>query len=227
MAYLDSADIVRRIKIRLNRPTTDQAFTVTSTDDVLYDFATEAQDRIVKLLATFAPDAMWTVPTAMVTSDSGATFTVGTDVDSATIFAIGHYKVYAQRSNIPDNPLIPGIEFTVEGSLIRMPNNTTRVFSDGATPWIQYVAPSNVVASGSQPTLPKIARMAMISDASRRCAERLDQDSGKHEAQFQSDWIEVLSAIKTQANGKGASYSGRMRTFSTGDLSWWPGGRPY
>ena len=84
-----------------------------------------------------------------------------------------------------------------------MPNNTTRVFSDGATPWIQYVAPSNVVASGSQPTLPKIARMAMIADASRRCAERLDQDSGKHEAQFQSDWIEVLSAIKTQANGKG------------------------
>lgn len=221
MAFLDSADIVRRIKLRLNRPTTDQAFTVTTTDDVLYDFATEAQDRVVKLLATFAPDAMWTAPTALSTADSGKTFTFGTDVDAASIFAMGHYRVYDSRSAIPDNPLIAGIDFTVEGTLIRIPNNSTRAFSDGGTPWVQWVSPSNVVTSATQPTLPKIARMAMISDGARRAAERLDQDPSKHEASFQSDWVEILAAIKTQANGKSASYSGRGRTYTTGDLHWW------
>lgn len=227
MAFLDSADLCRRVLLRLNRPATDQAFTTSVTSDIVYDFLTEAQDRVVKLLATFAPDAMWLAPLALSTSDSGKTFTFGLDVDSASIFAMGHYRVYATRSDIPDNPLIPGIEFTVEGTVMRIPNNSTRVFADGGTPWAQWVSPSNVVASGTQPTLPKIARMAMISDAARRCTERLDQDSSKHEAQFQSDWIEVLSAIKTQASFKSSSSTGRNRTYTTGDLSWWPGGRPF
>lgn len=221
MAFLDSADIARRIKLRLNRPTTDQAFTVTTTDDAIYDFASEAQDRVTKLIATFAPDAMWVAPVALSTSDSGKTFTFGTDVDSASIFALGHYRIYATRSDIPDNPLIPGIDYTVEGTLARIPNNATQVFSDGGTPWAQWVSPSNVMTSATQPTVPKIARMCIISDGARRCADRLGEDSSKHEAQFQSDWIELLSAVKTQASFKASSYSGRNRTLSTGDLHWW------
>lgn len=218
MAYLDSADIVRRIKLRLNRPTTDEAFTVSTTDDVLYDFASEAQDRVTKLIATFIPDAMWTVPTATATSDSGKTFTVGTDVDGDTIMALGHYRVYATRSDIPDNPLIPGVDYTTEGTLIRIPNNNTQVFGDGGTPWLQYVAPSNVMTSTTQPTVPKIARMCIVSDGARRCAERLGEDSSKHDSQFNADWLELLAAIKTQASQKNATPNNRH--YTTGQLYW-------
>lgn len=219
IAFLDSADCTRRIKIRLNRPTTDQAFTVTTTDDVIYDFLSEAQDRVTKLVATFIPDAMWTVPTAITSADSGKTYTFGTDVDTAAIFALGHYRVYATRADIPDNPLIPGDDYTVEGTLIRIPNNSTRTFTDSG-PYIQYVAPSNVIASGTQPTIPKIARPAMISDATRRCAERLGegQKASEQEAQFSSDWIELLAAIKTQTSGKMSSGSLYGRTRSNIDL---------
>lgn len=191
---------------------------------MIYDFASEAQDRVTKLVATFVPDALWTVPTAITSADSGKTYTFGTDVDTAAIFALGHYRVYATRADIPDNPLRPGDEFTVEGTLIRIPNNNTRTFTDSG-PYIQYVAPSNVIASGTQPTVPKIARPAMISDATRRCAERLgeSQKAAEQEGQFMSDWIELLAAIKTQASFKASSYAGTPRRFSTGDLYW--GGR--
>lgn len=219
MAFLDSSDLVRRCKLRLNRPTTDQAFTVTTTDDVIYDFLGEAQDRINRLIATFVPDALWTVPTALTAGSGNKTYTFGVDLDSAAIFALGHYRLYAQRSDIPDNPLIPGDDYTVEGSLIRIPNDAARTFSDGGTPWAQFVSPSNVIASGTQPTIPRIARPCMISDAARRCAERLGEDANKHEAQFAADWIELLAAIKTQADMKRSS-GGRFRTFSTGDLYW-------
>lgn len=225
MALFDSADCYRRVGLRLNRPTTDEAFTVSTTGDVIYDFLSEAQDRITKLMAVYVPDALWTVPTATVTSDSGKTFTVGTDVDSATIFAMGHYRLYATRSAIPDNPLIPGLDFTVEGTLIRIPNNNSQVFGDGGTPWIQYAAPSNVLSASTQPTVPKLARPAMISDAARRCAERLREQSlaDAQEAQFQSDWLEILAAIKTQADRKMSAGDGRSFHRTTGDLYW--GGR--
>lgn len=221
MALFDSSDLVRRCKLRLNRPTTDQAFTVTTADDVYYDFLGEAQDRINRLIATFVPDALWTVPTAMTAGSGNKTYTFGTDLDSAAIFALGHYRLYESRSDIPDNPLIPGDDYTVEGTLIRIPNDAARTFSDGGTPWATYVAPSNVIAAATQPTLPRIARPAMLSDASRRCAERLGE-SGKaaeQEGQFQSDYLELLAAIKTQADQKRSS-GGRGRTFSTGDLHW-------
>ncbi len=194
---------------------------MTTSDDVHYDFLGEAQDRITKLIAIYVPDAMWTVPTAMSTTDN-KTFTFGADVDSANIFALGHFRVYAQRSDIPDSPLIPGEEYTVEGTLIRIPHNATRTFSDGTTPWVTYVAPSNVIAAATQPTIPKIARAAMISDAARRGALRLRDSAlaSDQEEQFQSDWMELLAAIRTQADRKYSAGSSRIVRWTTGELGW-------
>ena len=223
MALYDSADCARRIKVRLNRPTTDRIFTVTTADDVIYDALTEAQDRITKLIATYIPDGLWTVPTALTTADSGKTYTFGTDVDAAAIFALGHFHVYPDRAAIPDFPLVEGVDYTVEATRIRTPNNTTRTFGDGG-PWAQYVAPSNVITAATQPTIPKIARLALISDATRRCAaDRLGDGmkAAEQEASFQSDWLEVLAAVRTQSYGKGGRTL-TQRRYGIG-RHWWRG----
>lgn len=201
MAYLDRADLVRRLKLRLARPTSDESFTVTTTGDVYDDFLTEAQDRLNKLLGTYVPDAVWTIPTAITSSDSGETFTFGTDVDGAAVFAFGHFQVFESEEAIPDYPLTPGVDFTVEGTKLRIPNNGSRTGSL----WVQYAAPSNVIGSASEPTVPKVARMALLVDAERRCWEKIGRDDKAvdAEARFQSEWFAVVSLIQTRANQRG------------------------
>src|SRR5690349_18963112 len=100
-----SADLLRRCKVKINRPATDEAFTVTVTDDVWYDLLTEAQEHVMGVLAATVPDAMYNSLTALTTADSGATFTFGTDVDGDNIFPYGHFEVYPNANSYPDSPL--------------------------------------------------------------------------------------------------------------------------
>lgn len=196
----DSADIIRRVKLRLNRPTVDEALA----DADLYDFATEAQDDITKRLAIYSPDALWPAPTALTSSDGGATFTFGTDTDSAAIFALGKFRVYATLDDIPDEPLTEGVDYTTEGTKIRTPNNDVQSSPDGG-PWSQYVAPSNVISAAVQPTIPKMARLALISKTAAKAASRLRLTdlAGEQEQQYEIDWSRILETIRTQSWGKG------------------------
>lgn len=221
MAYLDSADLVRRGKLRLARPSTDSAFTVSSTDDAWYDFATEAQDRVNRDLGVFVPDAVWTVPTEISSTDGGSTYTFGTDVDGESVIAFGHFTLYENRESIPDFPLIPNVDYTIEGSgtdggtVIRIPFNTTRTFTDGG-PWAQYAAPSNVVTSSTQPTIPKMARTVMLDDMEKRAWKRLglSDKAAEAEEQYQEDWLQLLALIRTQSAAKGgATLTNRPRSF--------------
>lgn len=217
MALWDSSDLVSRAKRRLNRPSTDEAFTESTTDDIWYAFGTESQDRVNELLAIYAPEAVWTVPTEISSDDSGETYHFGNDTDSEAIFAFGHFKLFENEESIPDYPLVPGVDFTIEhtvgadkGTVIRIPYNTTRTFTNGG-PMAQYVAPSNVITSSTQPTIPKFARKPMISDMVRLAMERLyGAGAGSDaEAQFQIEWMETLAVIRTQAAGK----TGAVRRF--------------
>lgn len=207
-ALYSSTDLARRIKLRLGRPTTDAAFTVSAADDVLYDFLTEAQSRLTLMLASYTPDALWTVPTALVSEDGGYTYGFGDDTDGEAIFALGQFRLYAQRSDIPDTPLEPGVDFVVDGLLLRTPNFTARTYSDGG-PWCQYVAPSNVITATTQPTVPKLARPALISGAiAAGAAARVGLDPSMHEDRFLREWADILTALRTQAFAK----SGQART---------------
>lgn len=222
MAMWDSADCVRRAKLRLARPSTDSAFTESTTDDVWYDFASEAQDRVNRQLAIFVPDAVWTVPTEISSADGGYTYTFGTDVDTEAIFAFGHFKLFENLESIPDYPLEPGVDFTIEGTntadkgtVIRIPANATRTFADGG-PYAQYVAPSNVITSSTQPTIPKFARTCLVTDTEKRAWERLGMGGKADEAEerFQDEWIDILASIRTQAAKKtGAVLRNRPRSY--------------
>lgn len=209
MAYLDRADCILRLKDRLNRPSTDSAFTVSATDDVWLRFMTEANDELTKLIAAFVPDAMIGVPTALVTADSGKTYTFGTDVDSANVFPLGFVNIYDTRNDIPDYPLIPGVDYTLEGTRIRIPYNVTRTFSDSG-PWAQFINAANAITSSTQPTIPVLFRLAMVERTAAKGARRLGLDGSEFEAEFEKRWMEGLMAVRTQANGKyGANVSRR------------------
>lgn len=225
MALWDSSDLVSRAKRRLNRPGTDEAFTESATDDVWYALGTESQDRVNKLLAIYVPEAVWTVPTEISSDDSGETYHFGNDTDSEAIFASGHFKLFENEESIPDYPLIPGVDFTIEhtvgadkGTVIRIPFNTTRTFTNGG-PMAQYVAPSNIITSSTQPTIPKFARKPMVSDMVRLGMERLygTGAGADAEVQFQAEWLETLAVIRTQASSKyGKTLRYRTRRFLRG-----------
>lgn len=220
MALYDSADCVRRAKLRLNRPAVDEAFTVSATDDVWYDLATEAQDELIDRFATYNPDAMWPDPAVLSTADLGLTYTFGTDTDGANIFALGRFRVYLTAQDVPDFPLTEGVDYTIEGTKLRMPNAQPQSFADGG-PYVQFVAPGNVITSATQPTVPKVARRALISLTAAKGAERLRDSSlaAEQQAHYENDWNQINAAIKTQGFGKGGP------KLSYRERSWWRRGR--
>lgn len=183
---------------------------------MLFDFATEEQDEIIKWISVFIPDAMISAPTQLTSADGGLTYTFGTDVDTAAVFPLG-FSLYASKSNIPDYPLEEGVDYLIEGTRIRMPFNAPRTF-DGGGPWAQTVTPGNVIATGTQPTIPKICRKWLVHRVAVRGAERMEVDTSSHEKNAQNAEYSILAAVRCQAPGKGGPplrYRGRA----------WRGGR--
>lgn len=216
MALFTTADLLRRAKVILNRPATDEVFTVSSTDDVWYDFLTQAQIEVHGTLASIVPDAMYNSLTLLTTADSGASFTFGTDADSDNITPYGHFEVYPTLNSFPDGPLVEGVDFIYEGSKLRIPNGRTI-----DTPYARWVTPPNVIASGTEPTLlPKRARLLIAYKAAALAAkQRLKQDPSSYEESYQSLLASILLGIKTAAFGLGGRANGRRDV----DVGWWRG----
>lgn len=210
MALYDTADMVVRVKLRLNRPSTDEMFTLSVADDVIHYALTDQQDEEIKYIAARCPGAMNLGPTQMTTADSGATFTFGTDADNAAIIALGHFEIYATAADYPDSPLEEGTDYLVEDSNIRtLPYGSTR----SPTPYAVFVKPGNVIDGNDEPTLPKVCRAALVSGVCARLAsERLKQDPMPYLLQLEKDRQEYMLALRTRSAQAGGSVSsGRRR----------------
>lgn len=204
MAKYTTADLLRRCKIKLNRPATDEAFTSSTTDDVWYDLLTEAQDHVFQTLAAIAPDAMYSTLTLLTTADDGQTYTFGTDVDGAAISPIGHYELYATPNAYPGSPLVEGSDFIHEGTRVRAVNHQTM-----AAPYARFITPPNVLSAAVEPTLKPIYARALIADYACVLAaeQRLKQDGAPYREAYRSGLARVLLSIKTSALGQGGSIS--------------------
>lgn len=208
MANFDSADCLARVKADLNRPATDEALS----DAQLYSYLTEAQQRVVTLIAANCPEAMYSAPTALTTADSGATYTFGTDVDSAQIFAMGLVEL---RDGLKGRVILPGNDwddtterFIFDGTKIRWPGQRTRTFSTGL--YARFITPPNVVSAASAPVLvPRFARILMVYDACARATRRLKQDYTMYEELFDRSWqTEILPALLKQYMAEGLRADG-------------------
>lgn len=224
MAQYDLADILSRCKRLLNRPSTDEAFTVSATDDVWYGYIGDAEKRVNQLVAWHCPEAAYEPPVLLTTSDSGATYTFGTDSDSNPIVPLGQIELRASATGVF---LVPGndwddttdvylLDTNSSGhTVIRFPGQRTRTFASG--PYCRYVKQTRAItSSASEITLkPYILRELIPYDAARQGAVRLGIDPSEFEKRFDERWYELLANLKTQQHGQG------LRAFSGGPSVWW------
>mgnify|MGYP001569442908 CR=1 FL=1 len=216
ISKFDSADCLARAKLLLNRPTTDEAIS----DANWYTFLSDAQDRVYDMMAAHCPEPLYSAPTKLTTADSGATYSFGTDVDTAQIFAYGHVELRASKTGrqiLPGNDWDDTTErFIIDSEKLRWPGQRTRTFDDG--PYARFIAPPGVISGSVAPTLqPKNARRLLVFDACSRAAEqRLKQDPSPYSSAFDRAWVETLFALKTRYYGEG------LRAMSDGSSGlWW------
>lgn len=219
MAYLDSADLLAKVKRALNRPTTDELFS----DSDIYAWLSEGQRELVAKIATHAPAMLRVAPTALTSSDGGYTYSF-----PSGIRPLGYVRLYATRSAIPSDPLVPGVDFTWEGDRIRMPAHTTRTFADGG-PWAQWVAEvtTEISASVEPVVYPTDARRWLVAYACEQAAYRANQDPTPWLLQQARIWsgnpadvsdTGLLGALKSQAWQQHAPARGARAWWHSPDL---------
>lgn len=217
MANFDSADLLSRVKALVNRPSTDEAIT----DAQYYVMLGDGQRRVMELLAFHAPESNYGAPTLMTTADSGATYTFGTDADTANICPIGHVEIRSSKTG----PMIPPasewdtstLAFLFESDKIRWPGQKTRTFADG--PYARFITPPGLLNASVAPTLkPLFARELIVYDAAERAAVRVGMDPTPFGQMFDARYPEILQAIITSFHGTGI-----VATQGGANGLWWRG----
>jgi hypothetical protein len=219
MALYDTADLLRRCKNLSRRPATDQAMT----DTKWYDFLTEAQQEAYPDIFSRFPDYGYSTPVLLTSTDGGKTYTFGLDqgVSGDPIRPTGHTEIYPNLSAIPDSPLTPGADFLIEGGLIRMPGNRTRLFPNG--PYARFVAdPAVAISAAQEPLLqPKMARMLLVYKALEQWASR--RGSGANPSYWEGKYDKYLEkvflSLATAYNRRGSQAAG-----ADSDRVWWYSG---
>jgi hypothetical protein len=196
MARYDSADILSRIKLALNRPTSDEALA----DADLYLFAGIAQEHVMAQLATICPEPMYSTLTLLTTADDGQTYTFGTDADGAAIAPYGHFELYPSLNAYPGGPLIEGTDFVFEGTAVRALFGGTM-----EAPYARFITPPHLLNASVAPTLkPLYARILIVDKACELAAEqRLKQSGDAYRASYSANLVRVLMSMKTSAFSQG------------------------
>lgn len=204
-----SPDLLRRVKQYSRRPTTDTSVT----DEMWYDFMTEAQVEVFSDLFTRFPAMQYSAPYLLTSSDGGYTYDFGLDADGDPIYPMGNTEVFPDLRSIPDSPLVFGEDYELEGYVLRIPGNRTRLFASG--PYARFVArPDVAITDVANPLLyPKEARMLLVWKALQSWASRPGSgaDPGYYERQYTAALDKELLKAATAYNHN-AAYGGKWWT---------------
>lgn len=196
MALFDSADCLARLRVQIRQPDT----TGLCTDAQCYLWLGQGQMDVFTRLAVYAPDSNRIAPTQMTTSDSGYTYTFGTDSSLPTnytdLYPVGKVAIYRVKADIPDWPMVEGVDYLMEGNRIRMPDN--QPFS-GTAPYYQSLTLPASLDGTTAPTLkPVQARELIVDAAAVLYAKATGEDVEKHEATYEKDWAKWIPALQAQ-----------------------------
>lgn len=206
MSRYDSADLLSLSQKYFNRPATDEA----ASSVEWYQFLTETQARVVQLLAFAHPEAMLSAPSILPTSDSGLTYTFGTDSGLPTNFQNIAGEGYIRLLASPSGPeILPGTDadntsdvFIFEDGVVRWPGQRRRTFANG--PWARFITPPGIIDGSTPPVLkPVHLRRLLPFGACSLMAMRLGEDPTPWEVLFQNAWKEELLALKARFYGQG------------------------
>lgn len=203
MPLWDRADLLARCKRYARRPATDASIT----DAEWYRHLSDAEQEFMQELADRAPESNWSAPFQMTAITGNKRYTFGNDANG-TPMAPMRAEVFRSLRDIPDFPLVEGVDFLWDGSVgIRIPYDQARTFNGGA-PWCRVVAPPIEITSSQGPTLqPPAAREVLVwSAVARWASEGGYRDPGYWEAkaaQVKRNWFGRLrTTVRTQGLGQ-------------------------
>ena len=219
MATYDSPYLLAEFNRVAGRPGAND----TISDATKYQWLTESQNEIVGMMATAVPHMLYpttayaSLPT-MTTSDNQV-FTFGTDSNATPIAPIGKVSLYKNLNDIPDSPMIPGIDFLPDGgTAIRIPNNQTFF---GTIIWVGITPPPDITATQLSVLFPESSRSMIVTLAVKNFAEGGNRNpdlANRMAARLGNPWTDSVGEFarwcgtwKTQFRGRGAlgSISGR------------------
>lgn len=196
MAFYDSADCLSKLRVQIRQPNAVGL----CTDAQLYLWLGQGQMDIHARLAVYAPNANIIAPTQMSTADSGYTYTFGTDSALPTnyqdLFPVGNVAIYRTRNDVPDWPMVEGVDYLMEGNRIRMPDYSP--FSGPAPYYRSLTLPTTLDGSTAPVLKPVQARELIVDAAAVRYAEATREDMDVHGPRLEADWAKWLPVLQAQ-----------------------------
>lgn len=199
MATWDSADLLSQFKEMARWPATSEI-----TDAQFYARLARAQQTVLGEVAARYPQCLYQAPTTLTSSDGGYTYTFGTDANGHAVAPLGMVGIYADLSDVPDNPLEPGADYLDEGTRIRIPNDMT---DPGPLYWYGIPTPADI-AAGTEPSLrPAPARILIVIravwDFAREGAWRPDL-AAEMEQRWRAEFPVWMQTFRTRFRDGGA-----------------------
>lgn len=194
-------------------------------DADLYTRLAQAQNVVLEDAASRVPQAFYSkaayASTPTLSTTDNQVFTFGTDANGAPLFPIGKVRLFENLQAIPDYPWIEGVDYVVEGSQIRIPNNRTY----GGTLYWRGIAPIAAMSASVQPSItPVWARVLIVYEAVRRYAEEGGRNTALADrmlGNYDRDFARYCLVLKTQVSngGGGARISGLRATMLSSSSS--------
>lgn len=216
----DSIDLLARF-LRAGRIPAVRQFPA---DADVYGYLTEAQDQVITEISSHAPRALMGAPKAMITDDSGQTWSFGADTDGRPIFPMGHAEVYAAVGGQEMYASTYGDQdgdIVFEGDHVRIPGARSKAWSSG--PWARFVAPSTYLDTGTNPIIkPANAGLLILYRALVLWANSGGlKDPSPYEANYQRAWAGNSTTGEVGFLGMYKLQYRRQLTAGQGGINWW------
>lgn len=220
MANYDSQDLKSRLIEMLALPTDDTGAIVSqqlgTTDAALYRNLSTAESDVQSDVAMRVPHALIAAPALLTSADGGKTYPY-VDAAGTTVAAQGYMRVFTRLEDIPDSPLVEGVDYTNEGTKLRIPNNLTWTYSTG--PYVQMIAATVPLSASVNPTLPSYMLMAVVYQAAVNfCQSGGKRDPSQFEKRYNDEITKLCLMYHSQVAPQGLSWgrTGHVRTLRWG-----------
>lgn len=207
---------------KAGRPTTDAI-----TDALKYERLSEAQNRVVAMMAAVAPNSLYphaaygSLPT--LTTTDNQVYTFGSDANLYAKFPMGHGGIYTSLNDIPNFPLVPGRDYMVEGTQIRATNNGTL---PATLYWYGIGNPADINATDQPALFPEASRELIVIEAVRQFSQEFLRNAALTDemaTEWDRAWPTWCLVWKTQFRNGGALNCLSGMDLAIASNGWQPG----
>jgi hypothetical protein len=199
MPRYDSQHLLSLLRTELRRPE-PQTLDDLLTEDMGYEFLTQAQEAILEKIAQHRPELNYAgPPVKLVTDDQGYSYRFGGTAEEP-LEVIGAIELYASPTRgqlLAVGPFYGEQDAVMDGTHVRFPGGRPRLFTDG--PYARFVPRGQVIDATHQPVLrPVAARILIVYRAASLFATGPGRlDPAPFDLKETRRWAELLLTIQT------------------------------